>query len=410
MNEVVIGQGPLGGLSVTQAELGGGRSRLRTIWRVALPVLVVAVVLAGFVSVRLHAYGGDVTGFVNFGQKYVAQTHPPSGAVVSSPGGYDGQFFYLQATDPLLLHDRTIAAMRAASQAFRLQRMAYPALTYVLAGGSRSGLAVALLVANVLVLLALAGFFAVYAARRGWSVLWVIALALMPGLLLPVLRDLSDTLATGCLLVGVLLAQSGRRWSAAIALMVAVLTREVAIAVVLVLGIEAGIRAWRTHSDHGQWRAVVRAGWPVFAMPVLAFGLWQTWVAVRYGGLAGTSTATFPGVNLIQEVRGSIAHAPVATYAAWDVIYLGLVVAGIFAALASLRRGITIPGLAACAASLGVLLPFLGDAWSDARVSAPLFALLLVDALQRRRRATLALCAAVAGMTLLIPISIPGAF
>ena len=380
------------------------------IWQIALPVLVVAVVLAGLIAARLEVYGGHVSGFVDFGQRNVVHTHPPRGALISSRWGYDGQFFYLQARDPLLLHDRTIAAFRAAKQAFRMQRMAYPALAYLLSGGSSAALPFALLAANVLTLLALVGVFAAYAARRGWSVLWVVALGLMPGLLLPVLRDLSDTLATGCVLLGVLLAQSGKRWSAAAALTVAVLAREAAIAVVLALAIELGIRAWRERAQSGGWRSVLRDGWPIVSWPVAAFGLWQAYLSLRYGGLLGDANASIPGLNLVQEVRSSIAHAPVPTYAAWDVIYVGLIVAGVLAAFSSLRRGLTLPALAACAASLGVLVPVLGDPWSDTRLSAPLFALLLVDALQRRRRRTLALCATVAGMTLLTPISIPGVF
>lgn len=411
MEQLVLAQGALSAApTVAGAQLAGRSSRLRSSWRIALPVLVVGVVLALLLAARLEVYSGNLSGFVDFGHSNAGHTHPPRGSLVYSRWGYDGQFFYLQAHDPLLLRDQTVAAMRAADQGFRLQRMAYPALAFLLAGGSSSALPLTLLIVNVLALLAVTGFFAAYAARRGWSVLWVIALALMPGLLMPVVRDLSDVLATGCLLAGVLLAQSGRRWSAAIALTVAVLTREAAIAVILALGVEAGIRAWRARTQPGGWRPVLRQSGAIVIVPVIAFGLWQGYLALRYGGLVGTASAGIPGLNLVQEARWSIARAPVVTYTAWDVIYIVLIMVGVLAALTSLRGGITIPGLAACAAALGVLLPTLGDVWSDTRLSAPLFALLLVDALQRRRRATLALCAAVTGMTLLTPISIPGVF
>jgi hypothetical protein len=411
MEEVIVGQGMLAvGRRVAPAGLAERRSRLRTTWQIALPVLVVGLVLTGLIAARLEVYHGNVTGFVDFGQRNAVHTHPPKGAVVYSPWGYDGQFFYLQAHDPLLLHDSTVASLRAAKQAFRLQRMAYPALAFLAAGGSRFALPVALLAVNVLALLGLTALFAAYAVRRGWSVLWVIGLALMPGLLLPVLRDLSDTLATGCLVVGVLLAQSKRRWSAAAALTVAVLAREAAIAVVLALGIELAVRAWRARAHPDGWRLVLRQGCPIFAVPAVVFGLWQAYVALRYGGLVGTANAGVPGFDLIQEARWSIVQAPVVTYAVWDVLYVVLIVAGVLAALTSLRRGLTIPGLAACAAALGILIPTLGDPWSDTRLSGPLFALLLVDALERRRRATLVLCATVTGMTLLTPISIPGVF
>jgi hypothetical protein len=386
-----------------------GLPRRRTLWRAGAPVLLVAVVLASFVVLRLDGLGGNLTGLIEFGHTFVHQTRPPPGAVVQSPSGYDGQFFYLQSHDPLLLRDGTIADMRAAGQAFRLQRLGYPALAFLVAGGSNGALPAALLAVNVLAVLALAAFFAAYGRRRGWPTRWTIALALMPGVLLPVLRDLSDPLATACVVIGVLLAQSGRRWTAALALTLGVLTREVTIAIVLALGVELGLRAWRARARPEAWRSVLQEGWPVIALPGLAFALWQGYVALRSGGLVGTSNAGFPGFNLIQEVGWSVgSHA--FPYAAWDVVYVGLTVAGIGAAVASLRRGLTVPGLAACAASIGVLIPTLGDPYSDTRLTAPLFALLLVDALQRRRRFTLALCGAVAGMTVLAPLAIPGAY
>lgn len=365
--------------------------------------------MGGLIAARLAVFGGDVTGFVEFGHKFVHQTHPPPGALVGSPSGYDGQFFFLQAKDPLLLHDGTIASMRAAGAGFRLQRLGYPLLAFAVAGGSTAALPVALLAVNAIALLALAAFFAAYARRRGWPTQWAAALALTPGLLLPMIRDLSDPLATTCLLAGVLLAQSRRRWAAAIALTLAVLTREVAILVVLALGLELGLRAWRARRQPGGWRAVIHTGWPVIAVPIAAFCAWQVYITFRYGGLLGTSdTAGIPGLNLVQEIRTALTTAPTFEFAAWDCVYVVLIIAGIAAAAASLRRGISLPGVAACGVAIGILLPTFGDPWSDTRVSAPLFALLLADGLQRQSRRTLLLCAAVTSMTILIPSSIPG--
>jgi hypothetical protein len=385
--------------------VGRLNSSAAQIW---LPVLVVGLVVAGLVAIRLEVYGGNLTGFIEFGRTFASYTHPPHGSLITSASGYDGQFFFLQARDPLLLHHATVAGMRAAKAGFRLQRMAYPALAFLLAGGRVAGLPYSLLAINVLVLLALAGCFAAYAHRRGWSTLWAVALALMPGFLLPALRDLSDPLASASVLAGVLLAQSGRRWSAAAALAVAVLTREAMMAVVVALALELGVRAWRARQSPGGWRAVARARWPGIVIPGAAYVLWQTYVMARYGGPVGEAHASIPFLNLVQEIRWSLAHAPIPAYAGWDVIYVGLILAATLTAWGSLCRGVTLPGLAACAVSLGVVLPVFGDAWSDTRLSAPLFALLLVDALQRRRRWTARLSGAAAAMTLLIPLALPG--
>jgi len=78
------------------------------------PVLVAAVVLAAFIGVRLHSYGGDPTGFVQFGRTGVAVIQPPPGAIIRPDQGYDGALFWLQAHDPLLLRDRTVERLNVA--------------------------------------------------------------------------------------------------------------------------------------------------------------------------------------------------------------------------------------------------------------------------------------------------------
>lgn len=116
--------------------------------------------------------------------------------------------------DPLLLRDRTIDSFRTVRppEAFRLQRMAYPTLAYLLAGGQQSAIPWSLLVINVLVVLAITGGFAVYARRRGWSGWWAVAVGFLAGFLTGTLRDLSDPLAVSSKLAGLLMWQRGRRW------------------------------------------------------------------------------------------------------------------------------------------------------------------------------------------------------
>src|ERR1022692_4646636 len=97
---------------------------------VAGPVLFVAVVLGIFIGVRLLVYHGNATGLIQFGQRTIQYTHPPGGAVVASPYGYDGQFYWLQATDPLLVHRATVVNLQHTAPGYHLQRLAYPALAY----------------------------------------------------------------------------------------------------------------------------------------------------------------------------------------------------------------------------------------------------------------------------------------
>ncbi len=371
-------------------------------------MLVVAAVLALAVGVSLGRYHGNLLGLVQFGQQFAPETHPPPGAPVDSTFGFDGQFFYLQALDPLLRHDSTIDALRAAHSGYRLQRVGYPALAFALAAGRRSAIPFALLAVNVLVLLALAAGFAAYARRRGWSTLWAVPLALMPGLLLPTLRDLSDPLATASMFAGLLLWRSGRRWPAAFALTVAVLTREVMVLAVAGVAVEVAVRAWRARSARA-WRPIVSSAWPVVAVPTACFCVWQAYIMIRYGGPTGSAGLHLPLVNLVDELRNAL-RSPDKILAGWDVLYVALILAACAVAFDSAHRRLTVTSAAACALAISVLLPTMGDVWSDTRDSAPLFALLLVDGLHRRDRRSVLICAVAAAMTLLIPFAVPGSF
>jgi hypothetical protein len=399
-------------MSITQPDVElrpVARAGVSRAWQVAIPVMIVAVVLVLVISSDLRAYGGNLTGFIQFGSSFAGATHPPLGALVSSPSGYDGQFFYVQALDPLLLHNATVSALRDAGAGFRMQRVGYPALAFLLAGGQAGAIPSALLALNVLILLAVTAAFAIYASRRGWSTLWALVIALMPGMLMPTLRDLSDPLATASILAGLLLWRSGRRWPAALALTVAVLTREVMMVAVVAVAADAAIRAWKAREVPGELHRVARRVWPVVVLPSAAFFAWQAYITARYGGPVGGADLSLPLVNLVQEVWESIHHGP-PLLAAWDLVYVLLIVAATVTALMSLRQRVTIISLGTCALAVGVLVPTLGDVWSDTRLSAPLFALLLVDGLQRRDRRSVLISTAAAAMTILIPFMVPGAF
>jgi hypothetical protein len=376
-----------------------------TIVQILAPVLIVALVLAIALGQSLARYHGSLSGPIQFGRQFVPETHPPAGAPVLSPVGFDGQFFYLQALDPLLLHHSTIAAFRAVNDGYRLQRVGYPALAFVLAAGQRSAIPFGLLAVNVIVLLALSAGFALYARRRGWPTILAVPLALTPGLLLPTLRDLSDPLATATMFAGVLLWRSGRRWSAAAALTIAVLTREVMMVVVVAMAAEA----WRSRRLAGEWRRIALSAWPVVVVPTACFLAWQVYIASRYGGPVGSASMHPPLVNLFDELRGSL-NSGDGLMAGWDVVYVGLILAACAAALVSVRRKVTITSAAACALALSVVLPTMGDVWSDTRDTAPLFAVLLVDGLLRRNRRAVLISVAAAAMTVFVPIAIPGTF
>jgi tryptophan-rich sensory protein len=79
--------------------------------------------------------------------------------------------------------------------------------------------------------------------------------------------------------------------------------------------------------------------------------------------------------------------------------------AGIAASIALAWRKTTAAGIAAALFGLSLLVVVFGDPWSYTRLSAPMFAGLLLGGLQQRSRAALLICAAAAAMTLLMPFA-----
>jgi hypothetical protein len=141
-------------------------------------------------------------------------------------------------------------------------------------------------------------------------------------------------------------------------------------------------------------------------VPAAAFLAWQVYVDARYGGnTAGTSLAfQAPFKGLIDEVRHAT-HDASRRNVAWDLAYLGLMAAGILAALALLRRQVTAASIAAALFGLSLLILVFGDPWSYTRLSAPMFAALLLAGLMQRDRPALAVVAAATAMTIVMPFA-----
>lgn len=380
-------------------------------------MLAVAVLLGLVVGHRLDSvYHGNATGFALFGGRFARDTVPPRGALIRSPYGYDGQFFYLQATDPLLLHDRTVHGFGDTGQAFRMQRMAYPALAWVLSLGQRRYLPEALVGLNILVAIAITAAFASYARRRGWSGWWALAIGFMCGLLTGTLRDLSDPLAVAAMLGGLLLWERRRRWWAAAMLAIAVLAREPMALAVVAIAADAVTRWWRSRGSVGlrrvrgvaaaSARAIGRETWPVVVVPAVAYVGWQAYISLRWGGSVTSPSTAYkpPFVGIVDEFRHTF-DDPLTKDRLWEVAYLVLTLLGIVAALDLVRRRVSTAAVAAALFGLSLLVLVFGDPWSYTRLSAPMFAALLLGGLELRSRLALGVCVGAAALTLVVPFA-----
>ena len=376
--------------------------RLELVW----PTLATAVVLAILIGGQLEAHHGNPAAFVVFGRNAIDATRPPPGAPIANASGYDGQFYWLLANDPLLLHRFTIDGLTAWWPGYHFQRVAYPALSWLASGGGqRSVLPWTMLAINVLAILALTAGFTVYARRRGWNPAWAFVVGLMPGLLMPALRDLSDVLSTTCMFGGLLFWQRGRPWWTALLLGLAALSREPMALAVGAIGVDIAGRCRAARGERGAVLDVLRHSWPAVVMPAAAFLGWQLYIHTLHApSAAATGLPLFPPFNdFVVEIR-RVLHQDSPLQACWELAYIALTVAGIVVAFSLLRRGTSAPVVMGPLVALYLPVVAFGDQWGLTRYTAPLFLVLLLAGLEQRSRAALTISAAAAGLTALIAL------
>jgi len=236
-------------------------SRLvRSPWTVAALVLLL---YSSWVAAQLYA-GHDVRDFIFLNKSFVQQSKVSSAITIDphyhylSGGGYDGQFSYFIAADPL--HARyylDTKANGAAGADYRYTRILYPLTARLLALGQVALIPYTLILIN---LLALAGgtlALALWLRRKALSPWFALVYGLYPGLFVSLQRDLTEALAYAFVALGVLLFDgAGRRrllW-AGLAFALASLTRETSAIFPLVYGLSLWFGSHDPERPHARWR------------------------------------------------------------------------------------------------------------------------------------------------------------
>ncbi len=362
--------------------------------------MLVAIVCVLAIAVKLHDYGGNPTGFVQFGGDAAMSVQPPTGALVLSHSvGYDGQFYYVLAAHPQI--DGNVRRAFALAE-YRVQRIAYPALAAAAALGIRAALPWTLLAVNLLAALCLVLVTAHWCKQMGRSGWWALAVGLAPGVVLCLLRDLTDIVGLAALLAGLCWWSQGRWRLASVALVLAVLGRETALLALAAIAYDV-VKRRRAGTPPAGWAWVLGA-------PAAAFVAWEVYATVRFHGTVPLTTSPGslwqpPGVGLT-KVLGSLAGQS-APHAGWDLLFAALTVAAVIVGVMQLHQGAH--WLALLTAAQALLTALLGrvfwlDHWSFTRATLPLFALVLLNGLRTRTRIGPLICCAAAGLTLAVPL------
>jgi len=242
-----------------------------------------------FVALRtLVAAHGHIGGLVVAGSNYVSPGRYTEGVPIRAGAGYDGQFYYRLALDPL---DWSRRAFGIRFDTFgRLDRVAYPAIVWLVSAGQYSAAHIMMPLVNIAALAFLAGSAAALAREAGRHAMWGLLLAGFWGFLWVLSRDLTELTEATSLVAALLAIRKARPIVAGILLAVAVLAREPALLVVgtVLLARAGAMTPWVPRAaarTQAPALAQPRPGMAdaVWVIPVLAFAGWQLALRARIG-------------------------------------------------------------------------------------------------------------------------------
>ena len=268
--------------------------------------LVAAVAGLVFVVARLVVVAhGHPSVFIVVGNQNLTRGSLPRGIAITPQSGYDGQFYYRMALDPLDFA-RTAFGIRFDTFS-RLERIGYPAIAWILAGGQRSLVPATLIITNVIALGALGFGGGLLARNSGRHAMWGLALAGYWGYLWSAGRDLTEITAAAFLALGLYCYRRDRSWLAGVLLLCAVLSKETAVYVVVVIALTRVIR-WVMRQDPRP-PGTIDVAW---GLPLVGFAIWQLIVHAGTGTFpltaSGQANLGTPFVGIVDGLREFLPH------------------------------------------------------------------------------------------------------
>ena len=305
--------------------------------RPIVPGLIALVAAVAFVLARWQTWAkGDITRFILVGRHFATLSQLPRGVAVAPTYGYDGQFFYRLALNPVNFSH--IAYGIRVDQPYRYMRIGYPWLTWLVSFGQHVLVPVMLVVINIVAIGAIGYLGGMFARQGGRHALAGLVLPAYFGLLTSLSRDTAEPLAAACLLGGLLAIRARRPVLAGLLLAYGALTREsvmvavAAVAIVDFIGVIRRRRSVRPGRDDLAW-----------ALPTAAFVAWQVVVKVAVGRFpllvdANGNTGS-PFITPLKAVEHNLTHVNLHHFEQYDLWFLELAIIILLAvaALVSLR-------------------------------------------------------------------------
>jgi hypothetical protein len=178
-----------------------------------------------FVVLRTAVAGhGNIASFILVGRSHLDGAGLPKGVPVGQALGYDGQFYYRLALDPLAWGHRAFGI--TLDLPYRISRIGYPTLAWLTAAGRSFLVPVTLVAVNVVAFAVLVASATTMARDAGRAPAWGLVVAGFWGFLWTMGRDLTELVAAAAVVAGLLAIRRRRFIVAGLVLSVGVLSRE----------------------------------------------------------------------------------------------------------------------------------------------------------------------------------------
>jgi hypothetical protein len=319
------------------SDSGGTGPRPPTGWtdQPALAGLIALLAALGFALARWQTWAhGNISRFIMVGMHFATPAQVPPGVPVAPTYGYDGQFFYRLALNPLNLN-KTAYGIRM-DRSYRYMRIGYPTLTWLFSFGQHFLVPAVLVAVNIAAIGAIGYLGGVFARDGGRHALAGLLLPGYFGLITSLSRDTAEPLAAACLLAGLLAVRARRPVLAALLLAYGALTRETVMVAVAAIAITRVIGVLRRSQRPGRDDLV-------WAVPTGVFVAWQVVVKAVTGSIPlladGGRNAGAPFIAPFQAFKSNLAHINTGRFDQYDLWFLEIAILALFtiAALASLR-------------------------------------------------------------------------
>ena len=136
--------------------------------RPAVAALIATLAAVAFTLVRWQTWAhGHISRFILVGRHFATPSQLPPGMPVAKTYGYDGQFFYRLALNPLNFHHTAYGITM--DRPYRYMRIGYPALTWLVSAGQHALVPAMLVVVNIAALGAMGYLGAMFAAPVSYT-------------------------------------------------------------------------------------------------------------------------------------------------------------------------------------------------------------------------------------------------